>query len=319
MNGNHKDINGRPATEGRPISNGVKLLHPSCVLIVILCLIGCPRNEPVQPPAPTEIIKDDTGVSFGLPMTPTRIISLAPAITENIKLLGAQSRLVGRTNFCKVSGNVDKVGTILEPSIEKMVSLKPDIVLATKEANNPATITKLRKLGIKAFVFGESLSWQTVEENFRLMGKLFGESDKAEQIIKTLQERLNGLTKSDSAPKILVQLNTTPLMTSGPDTFINDIIAQAGGVNIAADSPLKWPVFSLEAVIKLDPDIIVISDMGSETTAAREIWQRFPELTAVKNNHIHIMESDFLCQPTPANFVKGVEQMIKFTAEAQTK
>lgn len=292
------------------------------LLIVIVALLlgpGCP-NKGTTPPTDAESILDATGVSYGS-TSAQRIISLAPDITANIRIMAAEDRLIGRTDYCNTSKEIPSVGNILEPSIEKIVALKPDIVLATKEGNQPATVAKLRQLGIKVFVFGESNSWQTVQDNFTLLGRLIGKEVPAKEMMANLSRELVKIKENMAAqvPEIFIQLNTTPLMTAGPDTFINEIIRYAGAKNIADGSATKWPVFSIEEIIRRDPDMIIISDMGEITKTAQETWQKFPNLKAVKDNHIYVMKADLLCQPTPDNFVAAVTQIRAFTTKTQRK
>jgi len=233
------------------------------LLIVCIALVGCPPQKNQATPVPVSVqkmdvvvnsITDATGISFTLPITSQRIISLAPAITENIKILNAQDRIVGRTDFC-TGISATSIGNLLEPSIEKMVELKPDLVLATKDGNRPQIVEKLRSLGITVFVFGETNSWEDIENNFRLFGKLLGKIRLSEEILNPIQ---NELVHYESMYKVFIQLNVTPLMTAGQNTFIDEIIDYAGGYNIAADSILPWPTLNVEEIIQRNPDVIII-------------------------------------------------------------
>lgn len=289
--------------------------------LACLLLAGCPPQKEGAPsvsvPAPAQktdtvinAITDATGISFPLPVASQRIISLAPAVTENLKILDAQGRIVGRTDFCKLEGQVASIGNILEPSIEKMVELKPDLVLASKDGNRPQIVEKLRSLNIRVFVFGETNSWKDMESNFRLYGKLLDKINEAEEMLKPINNELPSIYNGYTS-KVFVQLNVTPLMTAGRNTFINDMINYAGGRNVAADSILPWPTLSIEEVIIRNPDVIIISDMGQITEQAKQMWaeERFAGVSAVKNKKIYVMDSDSLCQPTPINFIKAVRQM----------
>ena len=116
------------------------------------------------------------------------------------------------------------------------------------------------------FVFGETNSWKDMESNFRLYGKLLDKVNEAEDILKPIKAELT--TPEPCAlfwPKVFIQLNVTPLMTAGRNTFINEMINCAGGRNIAADSILPWPTLSVEEIIQRNPDVIIISDMGQIT------------------------------------------------------
>ncbi|MBI4711804.1 MAG: ABC transporter substrate-binding protein [Planctomycetes bacterium] len=103
-------------------------------------------------------------------------------------------------------------------------------------------------------------------------------------------------------------------MTAGPNTFINDIIKYGYGRNIAADSKISWPTLSVEEIIRRNPNVIIISDMGGMTEQAKAMWQeeRFAGIPAVKSKRIYVMESELLCQPTPTNFIKAVKQIWKY-------
>ncbi|MEW6026016.1 MAG: helical backbone metal receptor [Planctomycetota bacterium] len=293
-------------------------------LVLCVALIGCPQGNEQNAPAPKadlsiNVITDATGIPLILPITAQWIIPLAPSITENLKILNARDRIVGRTDFCKVDGNVPSIGNLLEPSIEKIVELKPDLVLASKDGNRPQVVEKLRSLNLKVFVFGETNSWKDMENNFRLYGRLLGKSDEADKILKDIQSELSQIEDMRKAlshyPKtVFLQLNVTPLMTAGRNTFINEIIIYAGGRNVAADSILPWPTLSIEEIIIRNPHIIIISDMGQITTQAVKMWQeeRFANISAVKSKKIYIMNADLLCQPTPINFIKAVRQMREY-------
>lgn len=297
----------------------MKLTFYFLLLTFYLFIIGCPQqsrhNVPKESETSVNTIIDATGISFTLPVQSHRIISLAPSITENIKIVKTESKLVGRTDFCKVPPAMPSVGTILEPSIEKIIDLKPDLVLASKDGNRPQVVEKIRELNIPVFVFGESNSWKDIENNFRLCGKLLDKANESDGILKPIQAELLPITSSTSfLPKLFVQLNVTPLMTAGRNTFINEIIYYAGGQNIASDSILPWPILNVEEIIRKNPDVIIISDMGQITEQAKKMWEeeRFANINAVKNRRIYVMESDLLCQPTPVNFINAVRKMREY-------
>jgi len=291
------------------------------LFVVTLCIfffVSCPQQKGrniIHKESSLNIITDATGIFFTLPITSHRIISLAPAITENIKILNAESKLVGITNFCKVPPDMESIGTMLEPSMEKIIDLKPDLVLATKDGNRPQTVERLRDLQISVFVFRESNSWKDIENNFRLCGKLLDKTNQAEEVIKSINlELFPSPISTAQEKKVFVQLNVTPMMTAGRNTFIDEIINYAGGWNIARDSILSWPTLSIEEIIRKDPDVIIISDMGAITSEAKKMWaeERFADITAVKNKNIFVMESDLLCQPTPVNFINAVRRMREY-------
>ncbi|MFA5795063.1 MAG: ABC transporter substrate-binding protein [Candidatus Brocadiia bacterium] len=283
-------------------------------LLLGLLITGCPARKDATPD--TTGLADATRIVYSV-RTPGRIISLAPALTENLKLILPLDRLVGRTDYCNTPAQIPSVGNIMEPSIERILALNPDIILATKEANQPAVIHKLRELGLKVFVFGESDSWKMVQDNFLLMGKLLGEESKASAILSNLNQQLSKVREHVpvGSCKVFIQLNNNPLMTAGNNTFINDIIKHTGCRNIAEDAANKWPVFNIEEVIRRAPDLIIISEMGEMTATAKDMWRNFPDIPAVKSGRIYVMPAELMCQPTPDNFVKAVSQIIEWNTK----
>lgn len=261
--------------------------------------------------APLEI-KDATDASFVFSLPPQRIVSLAPSITESLYLLGVGERLVGVTIFADVPPEVkgkEKVGTILNPSIEKIVSLNPDLVLITQEGNKPQTMDKLLRLGVKVFVIGESRSFSDIEEHFSLLGKLAGREKEAGQMLQEASRRVAEVTKKVKRlppVKVFWQVGTDPLITVAKGTFLDEIIRMAGGINIAHRSRLRYPRYSREAVLKENPEVIILATMGSELASRQEEeWRRFRRLKV----KIYHLDPNLFYRPIPLAFAEGLEKI----------
>ena len=245
---------------------------------------------------------------------PQRIISLGPSITEELYLLKVQDRLIACTLYCKKpkdAENKEKVGTAVEVSLEKIVGLKPDLVLATS-LTNPKVIEKLKNLEIKVVNFSVAKSFTQICEQFLELGRIIGKEKEAKEIVHKAGTKVNAMKKKlGNLPKlkIFVQIGARPLFAVTKDSFINDFIEFAGGVNIAYDS--KSGLYSREKVIKDNPDVIIITTMGIIGEEEKEIWKRHRVLKAVKNNRIYIVDSDKFCSPTPLNFVEALEEMVR--------
>ena len=243
---------------------------------------------------------------------PQRIISLGPSITEELYLLGAQDRLVGCTLYCKrpkKAETKEKVATVIEVNLEKVIMLKPDLVLATSLADLK-TVKKLRDLGIKVVVFPQAKNFTEVCKQFLELGRIIGRRKKAEEIVRRAKMRVNIIKKEvKNLPKqkVFVQIGAKPLFTATRDSFINDFIELAGGINIAQNS--KSGLYSREKVLKDNPEVIIIVTMGIVGEGEREIWKKYKTLKAVKNNRIHIIDSYKLCSPTPVSFVEALEKI----------
>jgi iron complex transport system substrate-binding protein len=280
------------------------------LIIACLLIIGCGKA-----PSPTQhstTLTDATGEAVPLKPFPSRIVSFAPAITQNIYLLKEQVKLVGVTKYCKLPSGEDKprIGDLLTQDVEQIILLKPDLVMASQEGNQPEFAYKLRKLGIRVFVLPEAKTWADIQNAFQQTGKLLGKQEETTVILSGLNRRLEAIRQKNAVNnnpiKVFIQLSEE-LHTAAEDTFLDDAINQAGAINIAHNTLGRWPILSIEKVINENPDLIIISSMGEFTGQATAMWSKFPALTAVKNNKIKVIDADICCQPTPDNFVRLVE------------
>jgi iron complex transport system substrate-binding protein len=244
---------------------------------------------------------------------PQRIISLGPSITEQLYLLEAQNRLVGCTVYCKRpedAGSKEKVGTVIEVNIEKIVSLKPDLVLATS-LTDPKAIQKLKNLGIRVITFPAPKSFSEICGHFVELGRIVGKEKEAEEIVYRAKKTVSSVkqkVKELPKPKVLVQVGAKPLWVAPKDSFVNDFIEIAGGINVGPSG--KNGLYSREEVLKRNPDVIIITTMGIVGKEEKKIWQKYKTISAVRNNRIYIVDSDKLCSPTPVSFVETLEEMV---------
>lgn len=245
---------------------------------------------------------------------PQRIISLSPVITEEIYVLGVQDKLVGSTIYClnpPEAEKLEKVGTVMEINLEKIVALRPDLVLATSLVK-PGAKEKLKTLGIKVITFSAAKSFDQMSEQFLELGRIVGKEKKAQNLVAKAKDRVDLIRKEVIGlprPKVFAQIGAKPLFAATRDYFINDFIEFAGGINIARD--LSSGLYSREEVLRADPDVIFIVTMGIVGEQEKEIWKKYDVIKAVKNNRIHIFDARKLCSPTPVNFADTLEEVIK--------
>jgi iron complex transport system substrate-binding protein len=247
-------------------------------------------------------------------LSPWRLVSLGPTITEKLYLLGVQDNLMGVTTYCVRPPEAcakEKIGNVTQVNVEKIVDLKPDLVLATSLTDRRA-VESLKRLGINVIVFNEPRSYAETNEQFLEIGRMVGKEREARRIVRitgrkvdAIRERIKGLPR----PSVFVQLGTKPLFAAAKDSFVNDFIEFAGGTNIAREA--KSGFYSREEVLKQDPDVIILVGMDAETANEKKAWQKFPALKAVKNGRIFIMDSYRVCSPTPRTFVDALEEMVK--------
>jgi len=239
---------------------------------------------------------------------------LGPALTEQLYLLGAENKLVGVTTYCQRPVDAqkkEKVGTVLQANLEKVIYLEPDLVLATP-LTNLKTIEKLKSLGVEVAILLTARNFSQICEEFLELGRIVGREKMAKEIIRqakievdSLREKVKNLHKV----KVFIQIGAKPLFTVTDDSFFNDFIEFAGGINIGHGA--KSGIYSREKVLEDNPDVIIIVTMGIVGKEEKEIWRNFETLNAAKNNRIFIVDSDRFCSPTPVSFVQALEEMVK--------
>ncbi len=243
---------------------------------------------------------------------PQRIISLGPSITEELYLLRLENKIVGVTTYCQrppQAQKIEKIGTAIEVNLEKVISLQPDLVLATS-LTNPKAKEKLENLGIKTITIPLAKNFREICKHFLELGKIVGREKEAEEIVYRAKMTVSSFkqkVKELPRPKVLVQVGAKPLWVAPKDSFINDFIEIAGGINVGPSG--KSGLYSREEVLKRNPDVIIITTMGIVGEEEKKIWQRYKTISAVRNNRIYIVDSDKLCSPTPVSFVKTLEEI----------
>jgi iron complex transport system substrate-binding protein len=255
---------------------------------------------------------------FNLGYANQRIISLSTTATEELYILGVQDRLVGCTVYCnrpKEAEKKEKVGTVMKADLERVISLKPDLIIASG-LSCPKQMEKLKSLGINVAYFSAPNSFSVLCDNFIRLGSLVGKEKKAKKIVDKAKKAVEKIRKGKEAlhkPKVFMQIGAEPLWTVPGGTLQNDFIRFAGGINIAA--PLKTGQISCEEVLVQNPNVIIITEMGILGEEEKKNWQRFPILNAVKKNKIYIMDASRLCSPTPLSFPETLEEIAKILHE----
>jgi len=244
---------------------------------------------------------------------PVRIISLGPYVTENLLLLGIEKEIIGVTVHEKPEIKKDReiIGTLLEPNIEAIVKLRPDIVIASKEGNRKHTVEKLKSLGIPVEVLDEVVTYSDLKKNFLKLAEITGKTVVAKKIISNVDEQLlKYIKKKHTNKKIFWQLGTKPLVTAGGKTYFSEISIYAGAKNIFNDMKTKYITISTEEVIKRNPDVIIAMGMGEESYVLN-FWKPFKNIEAVKKNKIFRVDDYMFCSPTPLSFLQSIELITK--------
>lgn len=244
-----------------------------------------------------------------------RVISLAPSITENIYLIGAEDKLVGCTSFCTqaIADGKQQVGSTVDVNIEKILMLKPDLVLAML-LTKPQDIETMNRFGINVEIIPTPKNFEEICSQTIHIGKLVGYENTANKIVEKSKHTVDSLIQTSrmktGKQKIFFQLGANPIFTVLENTFMNDFILLCNGENIA--NGLTKGSVTRESVLMKNPDVIIVATMGGFGAEEQKIWQSYNGLKAAKNNKIFLIDSETSCSPTPVNFTKAFTDVVKF-------
>ncbi len=234
-----------------------------------------------------------------------RVVSLSPAMTEIIFALDAEDLLVGTTTFCdypEAARAKTRVGDFSNPSLERIVALKPTLVIVNPPEQN-RTMNELRKLEINLFVSAPS-SLDSLYQDIKSLGDIVGKKGEADSLVNYMQTSLVALP--GGGRRVYVEISSRPLVTIGKASFLNELLTRAGATNVFADIDDAYPIVNQEAVIKKDPQIIIVLHPG--TVADRTGWQH---VDAVKNRRLYYdIAPELLLRPGP-RLVAGFEKLCR--------
>jgi iron complex transport system substrate-binding protein len=296
----------------------------ACVVICAILLAtlgaGCTQlssNQTTQSGGIT--VTDDAGRTVTIAQTPHRIISLAPSITEDLFALGLGGKVVGDTtydNYPPAAVNITKVGGFSSPSIEKIVSLNPDVVFASSLENN-TLLSTLSGYGIPTVVLNPT-SLTGILNDLSLIGKVSGSAGNSSALVANLTQKMTANSISvASHPRVLYLVWYNPIMSAGADTFEGDIIAHAGGINVAQLANVSgYGTMSKESIVALNPSVI-IANSAMNSTAVQQVKSdpALATVDAVKNGKIYILDSDIISRPGPRAF-DALEQIAGIIRQA---
>ncbi|HET7230444.1 MAG TPA: helical backbone metal receptor, partial [Longimicrobium sp.] len=264
-------------------------------LAALLAACGGGGGERARPSAPADSavqVVDDAGRTVTLPHPARRIVALVPAVTETVIALGAADRLVGRTDYDKgpVVERLPSVGGGLDPSIEKLVSLHPDVVLGWETSGRTELRDRLTALGIPVFSV-KTEDTTDVYRSLRNLGRLMARERAADSVAASIRRELDAVRASVAGaprPSVFFVVWNDPPMTAGPRTFVSHVVEVAGGKNVFADQQALWPNVSLEEIVRRQPDFVVIpvGEQGTVRMEALKTAVGWRELRAIREGRI---------------------------------
>lgn len=274
---------------------------------------------------PLRIVTDDLGRRITIPTNIKRAISLAPSVTESIFAVGAGDRLVGDTTYCNYpeeAKSVAKVGDTLNPNMESIVALKPDVVFVSGASQLETFTNALDQNRIAVYVINPESLDEVVESLDRLAGIL-----GTEDVAKTLSDKIGrkrveigikvgtymaenpsqeAYEKRVGVKRVFVQISREPLFTIGKSSFLNQLIDEAGGKSATADVDSAFPKLSKETALSLNPDVIILSD-SPDNQEPNEVFVNSP---AVKNGRVYKINADILSRPGP-RLIDALEEIAR--------
>jgi iron complex transport system substrate-binding protein len=262
-------------------------------------------------------------VIFAFP--PKRIVSLAPNITEILFGLGLDEEIVGVSIHCNYPDKVKdrvRVGSYISLDFERIVSLKPDLIIATGAGNTREMVERLERLGFPTYAIFPK-RFDDVLQSIRHLGQVVGREREARSIIQSMQrrkERVVERTKNFSRPKVFLQIGEAPIVTVGKGSFGDDLIRLAGGENVAGNDREMYPRLGMEEILKRSPEVILISSMnpkGDYERGFRE-WERWKIIPAVKQGRIYLIDSDLIDRPSP-RIIEGIEEIARLIHPERVK
>jgi iron complex transport system substrate-binding protein len=263
-------------------------------MLIVIVTASCANRTRENPASPaTHEVTDEAGRHVTVPTRVDRIVSLAPNLTEIVYAVGAGDRLVGDTEYCDypaAAKRVTKIGDTMHPSIERIIGLKPQIVLVSTASQLEAFTRQLDEQKIAVYVTNPR-SLDEVFHSIETLGDLFGQHDQAAKVVAALRSRsaaVEAALKAVQPVKVFYQVSGEPLYTIGREAYLTDLVRRAGGISATADVPGAFPRYSDEAALAARPDAIILPTGGSMGSA----------------------NDDYLSRPGP-RLIDGLEEMAR--------
>lgn len=249
-------------------------------------------------------VRDDNGNTVVLPRPAQRIVALAPHITELVFAAGAGSHLVGTVSYSDyppAASRIPRIGDNRQIDIERLIALKPDLLVVWLHGNAERQLEPLRKLGIPLF-YSEPRTLGDIPDALIRMGQLFGTEAQARQSAAELRRKLDDLAaRYGNRPPVRVfyQVWDRPLYTLNGSHIVNDALRLCGGANVFAKLPVTAPTVNIESVLIENPEVIITGDRRNKSSNGLDIWKPYASLLAVHRGNLFSLDADLLNRPGP--------------------
>lgn len=268
------------------------------VLALLLCLAALP--------AQARMVTDEMGRQVQVPDTPQRLIGLTPSLTEVFFALGLGEKVVGATTWADyppAARKLTRVGPYVSPNMERILALKPDLVLANKDGNPPWVVERLSQLGVPVYVTVPGTPAE-LPAGMERLGDLLGAPQAGKRLAGKLRQEMAEVAKrlKGATPRpTLVVIGSRPLVSVGEETMNHHLLTMAGGANIAAGVNQRWPRLNLEYIIEAKPQVIILSTMERGQNLERDLayWRSLPGVGDRPGVRVEWISSDIIDRPGP--------------------
>ncbi len=268
---------------------------------------------------------DQAGELRKIPDNPRRIVALAPSVAEMIFILGRGDRLVAATQYSNhppAARTLPRVGSYARLDVERVASFGPDLCLAIKDGNPRHLVRKIEALGIPVFAINPR-SLTGIMEAIEQLGVVVNAEEKAAGIVADMRKRISAVRRrvaeTHDRPRVFFQIDASPIVAAGTETFIHELIETAGGINTTKGS-VAYPRLSWEEVLALRPEVAVITSMagGMSPETLLAAWRRWPRISAVARGRVHVVDADLFDRPTP-RILDGLETLLEIIHPRRTR
>ncbi|MBP0596639.1 cobalamin-binding protein [Herbaspirillum sp. LeCh32-8] len=273
---------------------------PAALAVLAVAASLSPFFSPAH--AAVVTVKDDLGNEVALAQPARRIVSLAPHVTELLYAAGAGDRLVGASNFSDypaAATRLPSVGSFAALDLERVLSLKPDLIVGWHSGNKPSQLARLREFGIPVYE-SQPADFGMIADALEKLAHLAG-SDAAGQAaardFRTRWQALQAQYRGRAEVSVFYQIWSQPLMTLNGQHMVSSVLTLCGGRNIFAGLPQLAPTVSVEAVLAADPQVILSPSDAKDQPLER--WRQFPRLRAVRDAHLYTVNADWLNRAGP--------------------
>ena len=282
-----------------------------CAVVLCGLLTAC-RDAPR--PAGIRNVRDGVGRKVRVPDHPRRIVSLAPSVTDSLLALGARDRLVGVSDFCELppgAGAIVRIGGMLNPSLETIRALRPDLLIGTTSGNDPSLARQADSIGLPLYTI-HTPDVEGVLQSILDLARLIDEEDRGRSVAGDLRSRLSAVLAAVTGrppTRVLFIVWGDPLVVPGRSSFLTDALARAGGDSITADAPAAYPAFDVESAIARAPEAILTTPQNRALLDGLRREAAWSQVPAVRSGRLAVV-SEAIEQPGP-KVVSGIEEVAR--------